>query len=190
MLSLTKCNNVIKYGKKILHPTYIFSKNLTNSIHRDKNNNSRSFALFFRDNNNSNMGLTWFLFPFYGIAIECSRNTLISWDGCTQYHCSCTVEKNIYSFFTSSMKRVNQQSITNIKLNRKQKRNTRELNEGNNVYVRSGKSIQLATATFINCKNEIDSETKELHFVYKAKHKKYGPFKADLNNVIHVSEIN
>ena len=175
---------------KKLHPTYIFSKNLRNSIHRDKNDNSRSFALFFRDSNHSNVGLTWFLFPFYGIAIECSRSTLISWDGRTQYHCSCTVEENIYSFFTSSMKRVNQQSLTRMKLNRKRKRNTRELDEGDDVYVKSGKSIRLATAMFINCENENDSETKELHFVYKAKHKKYGPFKTDLNNVIHASEIN
>ena len=189
--NLKKCNNVIQHGKgkKKLHPTYIFSKNLTNSMHRDSNDNSRSYALFFRDNLNSERGLTWFLFPFYGIAIECSKNTLISWDGRTQYHCSCTVEYNLYSFFTSSTKRVHQQSILNMKMNRKREKNTRNIEDGDDVYIRSGKSIRLATAEKIVNNQEQNKNLDNFEFIYRAKLKKEGAFKAQLKDIIHASDL-
>ena len=57
-------------------------------------------------------GLTWFLFPFYGIAIECSRHTVISWDGRTMFHCSCTVSDGLYSLFTTGKKDVSRQKKT------------------------------------------------------------------------------
>ena len=79
MKYLSRSNNYLKYGKAkvMLHPTYIFSKDLTNSIHKDKDDDSYLFAVFFQSQNDKEKGFTWFLFPYYGIAIECSKNTLI-----------------------------------------------------------------------------------------------------------------
>ena len=100
---LKKRNNVLKSGNNVMHPSYVFSKNLTNSLHIDTGDDSRSFAIFFQQEMN---GLTWFLFPFYGIAIECSRHTVISWDRRTMFHYSCIVSDGLYSFFTTDKKDV------------------------------------------------------------------------------------
>lgn len=102
-------NSTENYGKQLLHPFHAFSRNLTNSIHKDNSDHSRTFAIWFREGDVvKNDGLTWFLFPFYGVAIECSSFTTISWDGRAMFHCSCTVNSGIISTCATSKKKSGQ----------------------------------------------------------------------------------
>ena len=126
-----------------MHPSYVFSKNLTNSLHIDTGDDSKSFAIFFQQEMN---GLTWFLFPFYGIAIECSRHTVISWDGKTMFHCSCTVSDGLYSFFTTGKKDVSRQEKVKQIL-RKKKRKHNAICKGDEVYTKRGERIHFAMVT-------------------------------------------
>ena len=89
-----------------VHPSYAISHNLTNSIHCDVNDNSRSFAIFYTSKDKDKDSCTWFLFPRYGIAIQCSDKVVISWDGRNMEHCSCTTKGDVFSFFASSNKGV------------------------------------------------------------------------------------
>ena len=118
--ALRKKNNLLNSAGEKIHPTYIFSKDLTNSIHVDTGDDSRSFASFFwQEVEGEKNGLTWFLFPFYGIAIECSQHTLISWDGRVMFYCSCTVHNGLYSFFTTSKLTVARHTKVELALRRK-----------------------------------------------------------------------
>ena len=98
----TKNNLPIK-----IHPSCSVSCNLTNAPHQDLNDASRSYAVWFQDKRDPST-TTWFLLPYYSIAIECSSTTYISWDGTKQLHCSCTTEGkgNIYSLFYSTYENV------------------------------------------------------------------------------------
>lgn len=185
MAYLHRCNNIWTYGKQkvLIHPTYVFSKDLTNSIHRDKEDDSYSFAFFFKHRSDNKDGLTWFLFPYYGIAIECSKNTLISWDGRKMHHCSCTIGCGIYSFFASSKRNVKIHSNVKVQLNKKRKRSTIE--EGDDVYIRDGNSIRLANAVYM----DDDSGSKTLRYIYKAKYKSKGVLDCNKNNVFPAKDI-
>ena len=92
-----------KLGKQVdTLPTLAVSLDLTNSIHIDNADDSKSYAIFFRKN--INMGLTYFLLPKIGLAIQISGTVIISWDGRVEPHCSCTVIPGIVSLFASSNK--------------------------------------------------------------------------------------
>ena len=87
-----------------VHPGKVVSIDMNNAFHLDPNDELRSIAVWYTDQ--SNPGCTWFLFPHYSIAIECSTTTIISWDGRKQHHCSCTctMKKNrspVYSILNS-----------------------------------------------------------------------------------------
>ena len=77
-----------KVEGKHLHPTTAIS--LTNSSHEDQNDFIPSIGVWYTDQRNP--GKSWFLFPFYSIAVECSTTTIIRFDGKTVQHCSCTVK--------------------------------------------------------------------------------------------------
>ena len=92
-----------------LHPSYAFSWNLTNPIHLDGNDFTRSNALFYPSIECPG-GRTWLLFPEYKLAIECASPVLILWDGRVEKHCSCTNNNkgagDIYSYFAALWKNV------------------------------------------------------------------------------------
>ena len=161
----------------------MFSKDLTNSIHRDREDDSYSFACFFRRQSDNKDCLTWFLFPYYGIAVECSKNTLISWDGRKMHHCSCTIRSGIYSFFAGSKRNVKIHSNIKVELNKKRKRSSIE--EGDDVYIRDGKSIRLANAVYI----DDNGGDKTLRYIYKAKCKSKGVFNCNNNNILPRKDI-
>ena len=90
--------------------SYAISKNLTNSLHFDYNDDSKSFAVFYVSPG-EHTTKTWMLFPDYGIAIEVNKYVLITWDGSALRHCSCTGSDDgskgyVYSLFTASKKDV------------------------------------------------------------------------------------
>ena len=78
-------------------PTIAISEDLTNSIHLDREDCSESFGYWF--SRKKQKGRTWFLFPYYSLAIECSHQNpmLVTWDGRCQEHCSCTVGRGVIS---------------------------------------------------------------------------------------------
>lgn len=95
--------------KLALHPTSAISMNLTNAMHVDKDDAIRSTAIFY--SSPSNPGTTFLLFPFYGLAIECTFTTILNWDGKKQFHCSCTMPtgSNVFSFFNGAWESVRKQ---------------------------------------------------------------------------------
>ena len=78
------------------------SRDLTNSIHVDKSDDSRSYSVFYQSE--CDKGLCYFLIPLIGVAIEISSTVIISWDGRITPHCSATVLPGIVSLFGSSNK--------------------------------------------------------------------------------------
>ena len=108
--TLKNINNVMVFPTNdnsstvTVHPTYAISHNLTNSIHCDVNDSSRSFAVFYPSQ--SEKSCTWLLFPVYNIAIQCAASVVISWDGRTMEHCSCSEYGEVWSFFCSSNRNV------------------------------------------------------------------------------------
>ena len=104
---LTKKDNILKVysSKRVLAttlPTMAVSRDLTNSIHVDKSDDSRSYSVFYQSE--CNKGLCYFLIPSIGLAIEISSTVIISWDGRVTPHCSATVLPGIVSLFGSSNK--------------------------------------------------------------------------------------
>jgi len=85
--TLKNINNVMEFPTNdnsstvTVHPTYAISHNLTNSIHCDVNDSSRSFAVFYPSK--SEKSCTWLLFPVYNVAIQWAASVVISWDGRT-----------------------------------------------------------------------------------------------------------
>ena len=53
----------------------------SNSVHYYPNDGSNSFDVFYTLS--SKEGLTWFIFPDYGIEIELRGTVVLSWDGNT-----------------------------------------------------------------------------------------------------------
>ena len=161
MLSQTCCNDVLQKDLQVLknennvlvfpssdnstnvcvHPSYAISHNLTNSIHCDVNDNSRSFAVFYPSEKEDSC--TWFLFPTYNIAIQCSDRVVITWDGKTMKHCSCTESGNVWSFFASSNKEVTRHCNIEKAF---QKRKYNNVSIGDIIYVRR----QLRNMKFLN----------------------------------------
>ena len=129
-----RTDNKIEYDG---HLSYAITKNLSNSPHVDINDDSKSFAVFYTLIDEP--GLTWFLFPEYGIAVELSGTVCLSWDGRKEYHCSCTVRGNVYSLFASSRKDVSRhlqiKKAFSKKISKK-KSSRRPLEVGDKVYVR------------------------------------------------------
>ena len=82
-----------------------------NSIHLDKSDNSRTYALWFQQKGKKGKlknGRLWFLFPHYSLAIECSfRPIIISWDAATQEHCSCSVRQGVCGIAAYGKKHLN-----------------------------------------------------------------------------------
>ena len=103
---LKKKDNVLVYPSSersatvTVHPTYAITHNLTNSIHYDVKDDSRSFAVFYPSE--TKRSCTWLLFPTYNVAIECADKVVISWDGRSMKHCSCSDIGDVWSFFGSS----------------------------------------------------------------------------------------
>ena len=87
---------------------WIVSKDLGNPQHVDADH-SRSYARWFTKKDIQNQS-AWFLFPKWGIAIELSNDTWISWDGAQCAHCSSiphlSNDNHIYSLFTAITKKV------------------------------------------------------------------------------------
>ena len=100
----------------ILHPTSAISMDLTNAMHRDTDDAIRSTAIFYSDP--TNPGTTFLLFPYYGLAIECTSTTFVNWDGKKQHHCSCTMPSggNVFSFFNGAWDSVKKQKTILTKL--------------------------------------------------------------------------
>jgi len=112
--SLKKKNNVFLANdavgnQRTLFPSYAISQDLTNSVHLDTNDDSRSYAVFYRVPGSKSQ--SWQLFPLYKIAIECATTVFISWEGRSMRHCSCTVKNGVYYLFASSYKDVTTQCV-------------------------------------------------------------------------------
>ena len=110
-MKCTKVSSTDNNSTKItVHPTYSITRNITNALHYDINDDSRSFAIWYTTSDNKR-SKSWLLFPDYGIAIEIGKYILISWDSRVMKHCTCSCDENvedtpIYSFFASSNKLV------------------------------------------------------------------------------------
>ena len=133
-----KYNNS-KGGKFDVIASYSVSRNLTNSLHLDLNDDSKSFAVFYVSSG-KHTTKTWLLFPDYGIAIEINKYVLISWDGSKLRHCSCTGSDessntgSVYSLFAAAKKDVSR--YYNMKQRFSQKNHHKNLQKGDTVYVR------------------------------------------------------
>jgi len=119
--------------------SYSVSRNLNNSLHMDMNDDSISFALFYVSSN-KHTTKTWLLFPDYGIAIEIDQHVLISWDGSSLRHCSCTVSDtsndtgSVYSMFAGAKKDVSRYYKVEHDFSKKDHHKNLEI--GETVYVR------------------------------------------------------
>jgi len=120
-------------------PSYSVSRNLNNSLHKDKNDDSISFALFYVSSTKHSTK-TWLLFPDYGIAIEIDQHVLISWDGSSLRHCSCTGSDtsndigSVYSMFAGAKKDVSH--YYKVENDFRKKGHHKNLKIGETVYVR------------------------------------------------------
>ena len=138
-MKCTKVSSTDNHSTKItVHPTYSITRNLTNALHYDINDDSRSYAIWYTTSDNKRRK-SWLLFPDYGIAIEIGKYILISWDGRVMKHCTCSCDENvedtpIYSFFASSNKLVS--FYYKIETAFKKKGHNKGLCKGNKVYVR------------------------------------------------------
>jgi hypothetical protein len=87
---------------------WIVSQDLGNPEHVD-DDYSRSYAGWFTKQDIDDAS-AWFLFPDWGVAIELSNDTWISWDGVHCGHCSSVPHlgetNHIYSLFTAITKKV------------------------------------------------------------------------------------
>ena len=105
----TQANMWPKHRKKLSAPaSWIVSRDLGNPEHVDKDF-SRSYAGWFTHHDIDNES-AWFLFPEWGVAIELSNDTWISWDGVNCRHCSSVPHlrenNHIYSLFTAITSKV------------------------------------------------------------------------------------
>ena len=113
---LEAINAIHAWGGKFL-TTFMVSKNLTNAIHIDFNDGSKSFALFFNLIKNDTHYIfngtsdgkevyTWFAFPMVGVFVllgGLGTQVSIEWDGRNVYHCSTSFILNNESSFKSSL---------------------------------------------------------------------------------------
>lgn len=80
------------------------SRNLANPEHTDKNDYSRSYAVWVMKSAPEDDS-AWLLFPQWGVAIQLCHGTFISWDGASCAHCSSVPQLSggnaIYSLFTA-----------------------------------------------------------------------------------------
>jgi len=189
-----------------LLPSYAFSWNLTNPIHLDGNDFTRSNALFYPSIECPG-GRTWLLFPEYKLAIECASPVLISWDGRVEKHCSCTNNNigagDIYSYFAASWKNVQR----HINIERAfLLENHSEILIGDLVYVRcekkdlESKGLQMydcgtndSYCTYLkaNVRTIIRSNNKttQVLVVFIASARRLGPLKFDMNDIRNVKDV-
>lgn len=124
-LILSSSEQATKTKSVTAHPFHTGSVYLTNSMHININNIICFTSLWYRIYTNNypttssskKKATTWFLLPYYSIAIECSKilPTLIHWNGSKVHQCSCTVNNensHIYSFFYGPYKDVLHHKLT------------------------------------------------------------------------------
>ena len=122
-----------------LHPSSSMSMNLTNSMHIDPNDGCRSTAIWWTSSNQEHLAVTFLLFPYYGLAIECgSKTTIVNWDGSAQYHCSCTMPSSghVFSFFNCAYKDVIRRNAILRKMFDKKKTGKNKILAKRKIYVR------------------------------------------------------
>ena len=117
-------------------PTYAVSESLTNnSIHKDINDASRCYAVFYQQ---EGVGKSFLVFPYYSLAIECGQSpVLVSWDGRRQKHCTITCEPGIRSLFGAFNQNVEKNQGINHQFACQEKRKEKCLNVGMEVHVGS-----------------------------------------------------
>ena len=190
---LTKKNNVLKVKNEIgqtlnVLPTYCVSSDLSNSLHCD-NDDGLSFAIFYRA---KPKGVTWFVIPCLGLAIEIAGTTILSWDGRVAPHASITTVPGIHSLFGSSNplvatrraveKAFSVKKYNNVKVN--QTIYTRELLTKMTNDPRLDRS-QYKKRTYMNRKatvQSVDGET--IYIIYDGKLQCDGPQQFHRNNVV------
>ena len=86
-------------------PTHSISEDLTNPMHKDINDCTRAFAVFL-SKVEERPGVSYFLFPSHGIAIQIKGTLVLSWEADNQPHCTCTVVKGVYGASPFLTKRV------------------------------------------------------------------------------------
>ena len=96
--------------------TWAISRNLCNSMHKDKNDLSASYAIWLRTGNGSQ---SWFLlFPRNGLAICLSHKVAMTWEGREVAHCTSIPEvdpgDDFLSLFTSVPRNATEQ-LTKLK---------------------------------------------------------------------------
>ena len=189
-----------------LLPSYAFSWNLTNQIHLDGNDYTRSYALFYPSEERSG-GRTWLLFSDYKIAIECASPVLISWNGSKEKHCSCTDNSmeagHIYSFFAASWMTV--QRYINIERAFGSVIRS-EIEVGGLVYVRCRKKdLKKNGLQMYDCGTSNNyctylkaivrtivpniSGRKQVFVVFVASASRLGPIQFDMNDVCNVTDV-
>ena len=91
-------------------PLYSTSKDLTNSIHIDVHDDSRTFAVYLSPVKKV-PGKTFFVFPAISLVIEIVPGMVLSWEAHAMYHCSVTTVKGIIGIALCSNKRTSKHSI-------------------------------------------------------------------------------
>ena len=133
--SLKECDNVMKlksHNNLIVMPTYVVSKNLTNAIHQDVGDGSRTFAIWYQEKEGT--GLGYFAFPEYSLAIQLAGPTLVSWMGAEVKHCSTTIWDGIVSPCPFSKRNVTQRKKSNYAFEKRCK-NSMKVSSGDIVEV-------------------------------------------------------
>ena len=70
------------------------SEDLDNSSHIDVNDDTHTFAVFHLSEPKT-PGLSWFLFPAHGVAIQTSDVVVVSWEGNLLEQFNCSVTKGV-----------------------------------------------------------------------------------------------
>ena len=103
-----------KSGREVtLMPSLAIAQDLTNSLHTDVQDDTQGFAVYF-SRDHKQPGLTWFLLPEHGLAIQLKAGTVLSWESSVFPHCSCNCRQGIYGSNPRSNRQVNQKSIAEL----------------------------------------------------------------------------
>jgi hypothetical protein len=139
--------------------TWMVSIDLGNPMHVDSNDGSYSYACWFTNPPQHKTKTTWLLFPEWGVAIQLSHGTWISWNGKHCAHCSSVPREeidnfHIYSLFTSQPKDLCQ--FLEKKIIPKHKAlNWDDVKAGSRVSARFHKRGKLITATIVKRDEEL-----------------------------------
>ena len=105
-----KFSTGVKVGEKTLMPSLAIAEDLTSSIHVDVQDDTRGFSVYF-SKNPEKPGLTWFLLPEQGLAIQLKAGTVLSWESSVMPHCSCSVRPGVNGSAPRSNRQINQKFI-------------------------------------------------------------------------------